>query len=69
MLPIVNAITVTTVTPSLVLPKREKFGVAVPPLMNEPMDGSDAAQQRHAAVDLSKMATRPPPSIVAVTME
>ena len=61
--------TVTTVTPSFVRPKRAKFGVAVPPLMNEPMTAATPPSSVMVPVDFSKIVTRPPPSMTAVTIE
>ena len=69
MLPIVNAITVAMTVDLFVLPKRAKLGVAEPPEMNEPITAAMPPRRVMLPVDLSKMATNPPPSTVAVTME
>ena len=57
----VNAITVARTVVLLFLPKRAKLGVAEPPEMNEPITAAMPPRRVMLPVDLSKMATRPPP--------
>ena len=64
-----KAITVVITATRLVLEKRVKFGVAVPPETKEPMTSPTPANRVMPPLLLAKMAFRPPPWEVASTME
>ena len=64
-----NAITVVTTALMLFLAKRVKLGVAVPPETKEPITRPTAVNRVMLPAFLANMATKPPPSAVAVTME
>ena len=64
-----NAMTVVATAILLFFANRTKFGVAVPPEINDPMTIPTAMNTVIVPVDLLKIATRPPPSMVARIME
>ena len=51
------------------LANRVKLGVAVPPLTKDPITSPTPPKRVMLPAFLAKMATRPPPSTVAVVME
>ena len=68
VLPRKNATTVVMTATSGVFAKRVKLGVAVPPDTNEPTT-RPIATVSVIPVDWLKIASRPPPSRVAATIE
>ena len=68
VLPMKNAMTVVHTADLLVFAKRVKLGVEVPPLTKEPMTRPTPENIVRPPVDFSKIAVRPPPCTVAVTI-
>ena len=68
VLPMKKAMTVVQTAALLPFAKRVKFGVAVPPLTKEPITSPTPEKIVSFPVDLAKIAARPPPCTVAVTM-
>ena len=67
VLPRKNAMIVVQ-TAGLILEKRTKFGVAVPPETNEPMTSAMPPKSVRPPVLFAKIAVMPPPSMVALIM-
>ena len=69
VLPKKNAITVVQTAILLFFANRIKFGVAVPPEIKEPITYPIPVNTLIFPADCANTATRPPPSVVAVTIE